>query len=122
MTAAVRLLVVDDDDELRQGMQDALEAEGFETSAAGDGHCALELLQAADDLPAAILLDLMMPRMNGGQFREAQRRDARLRDIPVLLITASRNLAGFPLDDEEVLLKPFGLDELLQKVRRLIAG
>jgi CheY-like chemotaxis protein len=120
MTASVHLLVVDDDDELRQGMQDALEAEGFATTAAGDGRQALEVLQA-DDLPGAILLDLMMPGMNGWQFREAQRRDARIRDIPVLVITASRNLAGFPLDGEEVLLKPFGLDELLEKVRLLLA-
>lgn len=118
------LLIVDDDAELRQGVQDALEEEGYATLAACDGQQALDILAAGSELPDAILLDLMMPRMNGWQFRQAQRGDPRIRDIPVLVITATRALQEDPIDidGQRVLFKPFGLDDLIAKVRPLLAG
>jgi CheY-like chemotaxis protein len=114
-----RLLIVDDDLELRQSAVDALSDAGYETDVAGNGWEALAATQGAQ-APQLILLDLMMPDMNGWQFREAQRRDARIRDIPLVVITASRDLVNHPIDADGVLLKPFGLDDLLLQVYRLV--
>ena len=91
-----RLLIVDDDPELRQSAVDALSDAGYETSVAGNGWEALAATQGPR-VPQLILLDLMMPDMNGWQFREAQRRDARIKDIPLVVITASRD-SGQPPD------------------------
>jgi CheY-like chemotaxis protein len=114
-----RLLIVDDDPELRQSAVDALADAGYDTAVAGNGWEALAASQGPQT-PQLILLDLMMPDMNGWQFREAQRRDARIKDIPLVVITASRDLVNHPIDADAVLLKPFGLNELLGQVFKLV--
>ena len=68
--------------------------------------------------PSLILLDLMMPEMNGWQFREEQLKDDRLRDIPVVVMTASRALEEGALVAREILYKPIGLGELISAVER----
>ena len=86
---------------------------------AGNGWEALAATQGPQ-VPQLILLDLMMPDMNGWQFREAQQRDARIKDIPLVVITASRDLVNHPIDADGVLLKPFGLNDLLGQVFKLV--
>jgi two-component system, chemotaxis family, chemotaxis protein CheY len=118
MSAAGYILLVDDDPDLRQCLVDILEDEGFATQTAGTGREALALLEAAQ-LPSLILLDLMMPELNGWQFYERQQLDPRLRPIPVLVVTANRGTsAGIPGSD--VLLKPFSAESVLDKVHGLI--
>ena len=119
MNERPRLLIVDDDPELRQSAVDALSDAGYETAVAGNGWEALAATQGPH-VPQLILLDLMMPDMNGWQFREAQQRDARIRDIPLVVITASRDLVNHPIDADGVLLKPFGLNDLLGQVFKLV--
>ena len=119
MNERTRLLIVDDDPELRQSAVDALSDAGYETAVAGNDWEALAATQRPQ-IPQLILLDLMMPDMNGWQFREAQQRDARIRDIPLVVITASRDLANHPIDADGVLLKPFGLNDLLGQVFKLV--
>jgi CheY-like chemotaxis protein len=119
MNERPRLLIVDDDPELRQSAVDALSDAGYETAVAGNGWEALAATQGPR-VPQLILLDLMMPDMNGWQFREAQQRDARIRDIPLVVITASRDLVNHPIDADSVLLKPFGLTDLLGEVFKLV--
>ena len=114
-----RLLIVDDDPELRQSAVDALSDAGYDTAVAGNGWEALAATQGPQ-VPQLILLDLMMPDMNGWQFREAQQRDARIKDIPLVVITASRDLVNHPIDADGVLLKPFGLNDLLGQVFKLV--
>ena len=89
------------------------------TAGASTGREALAMLRDGPP-PDVILLDLMMPDMNGWQFREAQQRDARIRDIPLVVITASRDLVNHPIDADAVLLKPFGLNDLLGQVFKLV--
>jgi CheY-like chemotaxis protein len=60
----------------------------------------------------------MMPEMNGWQFREEQLRDVRLRDIPVVVMTASRGFDAHPVPAAEILYKPIGLAELIEAVQR----
>jgi CheY-like chemotaxis protein len=117
MSDRPRLLIVDDDPELRDSAVDVLTDAGYEAVAAGDAQEALALSHGPTT-PRLILLDLMMPDMNGWQFREAQRLDERIRDIPIVVITASRDLANHPIDADSILLKPFALDELLGQVYR----
>jgi DNA-binding response OmpR family regulator len=117
-----RLLIVDDDDELRQSAADGLADAGYDPIVAVDGRQALELLHGKEngERPRLILLDLMMPVMNGWEFREALRNEMNLGRVPILVMTASRSLAAHPLDADAVLLKPFGLHQLLGRVNELV--
>ena len=119
MTARPRLLVVDDDVELCESLADALTDAGYDPVTAGDGARALAL---SHDMPAPqlILLDLMMPEMNGWEFREVQLRDQSVKDIPVVVMTASRDLLRHPVDADAFLFKPFTLDDLLEQVQRVV--
>jgi len=80
------VLVVDDDDDVREILRLQLEAAGFSTRVAENGADALA--QVTRQRPAVVLLDMMMPVMSGAEFLEAIRRDERLRDLPVVVITA----------------------------------
>jgi CheY-like chemotaxis protein len=85
------VLVVEDDSDIRESVVEILADEGYDVSAAGDGRQALELLRSSAPRPDLILLDLMMPVMNGFQFREEQLKDPELARIPVLVVTADAN-------------------------------
>lgn len=82
------VLVVDDDDDIRESLIGFLEAEGYRPIGAPNGRQALELLAALESPPHLIVLDLMMPVMDGRRFREEQLRSPTLAKIPVVLISA----------------------------------
>jgi CheY-like chemotaxis protein len=119
MSAGPYVLLVDDDDDLRQCLVDVLEDEGFLTQTASSGREALELLQNPE-LPGLILLDLMMPDLNGWQFYERKQADPRLAGIPVLVVTANRGMRA-AISGLDVLLKPFTAEAVLSKVQDLLA-
>jgi len=110
------VMVVDDEKDLRDGVCELLAARGHDVVGAEDGRAALELLRSANRPPDVILLDLMMPGMNGWQFREEQRKDPQLAAIPVVVITATRNVRQIRADD--ILHKPVKADQLLEVVER----
>jgi DNA-binding response OmpR family regulator len=111
-----RVLVVDDEPMVRETLGQVLTDEGYVVDLAIDGESALERVHAAR--PDAILLDLMMPGMNGRQFLQALRDEPAYTDVPVLIMTAVHglevNLAM--IGASEVVEKPFNVDELLNKV------
>jgi CheY-like chemotaxis protein len=111
------VLIVDDDEDLRETVCAILEVSGYRAIPASHGRAALDQL-ASGPLPDLILLDLMMPEMDGWQFRSVQKADPRLAHIPVVVLTASRNLEKFPIEAEAVLFKPFGSTELIKTVSR----
>lgn len=115
------LLVVDDDLDIRDALQDVFELEGYAVLLAADGLEALAHLRQVESPPHLILLDLMMPRMDGFAFREALRHDANLSDIPVLVASADLDVKGAAegLDVAGWLRKPIDLSELLSAVKRL---
>jgi CheY-like chemotaxis protein len=124
MHAPSSIVVVDDDHDVREALGEVLMEEGFDTRLFESARAALEFLRTPVDgapHPALILLDLMMPGMNGWQFREEQLRDERLKDIPVVVITASR-LGSEAIRAREVLFKPVALGDLLDAVHRNAAG
>ncbi len=114
-TASRRVLIVEDDVDIRETLGELLASAGYETACAANG---LEGLTAARRAtPDLIVLDLMMPVMDGWQFRSAQRDDPALAAIPVIVISASA--AAPAIDADTYLEKPFSMDRLVAEVRRL---
>lgn len=110
------MLVVEDDEGIRDALCDLLATEGFTVASAVHGADALERLRNGDELPDVIVLDLMMPVMDGWAFRTEQRRDEKLAHIPVVVITASRNADVAALAPAAFLKKPIDFDELLRAI------
>ncbi len=110
------VLVVEDDALIRDAVVELLAFEGVEAVAAGNGAEALAQLRRREVAPALILLDLMMPVMNGWQFRAAQLADPDLAAIPVVVMSAS-DPDGLQAD--AVLEKPFEASVLLDAVARV---
>ena len=90
MNAGEYILIVEDDFDIREALTQILEEEGYAVREAANGREALDV--AARELPSLILLDLMMPVMNGWQFRAEQIKDPRLAPVPVLVISADPHL------------------------------
>jgi CheY-like chemotaxis protein len=118
------VLVVDDEPAIREMLQDVLSSEGHEVITAGDGVAALHALRDGGPRPCMILLDLMMPRMNGWDFAGELRADEQLQDIPFVIIAANpRFAADAPhLGASRWLGKPLQLDDLIETVDELCAG
>jgi two-component system response regulator MprA len=116
-----RVLIVEDDRDIRQELAELLEEHGYCALLAEHGQHALELLQAGNR-PDAIILDLMMPVMDGWAFLQACRNDALCEGVPVLVTSAFRSLAEAAptLAVQACLAKPFDLDVLLGAVERLL--
>jgi CheY-like chemotaxis protein len=111
------VLVIDDDADLRDCLADLLGLAGYEVHEAAGGREALDALRGGLR-PSLILLDLMMPEMSGWEFREAQRGDPELRSIPVVVLTAGRNLPTDDLGATEILYKPMAAGDVLAAVSR----
>jgi CheY-like chemotaxis protein len=114
------LLIVDDDDELRGLLAETLHEHGFEVATAANGQEALDRLHSAA-LPAAVLLDLNMPTMNGWQFCAAKNADQTLNGLPVIVLSSAAKkdpASPYYLDVEEVVTKPIELEELLSAIER----
>jgi CheY-like chemotaxis protein len=108
------ILVVDDERDIRDTIAELLADEGYAVEEAGDG--AEALTKARDCHPSVVLLDLMMPGMNGWEFRARQRGDPELASIPVIVLSALGKVSG--VDAAAYLQKPFGLEDLLTAVKR----
>lgn len=111
------VLVVDDDDDVRETIRDALEMSGYPVVTAENGKVALDKL-AAMKPPGLILLDLMMPVMDGLEFLAAGLASRVLEGIPVVVITAYDHLAAKASDATAVVRKPLDLNVLLAWVER----
>jgi CheY-like chemotaxis protein len=111
------IAVVDDDTDLRETLGELLHDEGYKPQLFENGRAALDFLRGGGR-PRLILLDLMMPEMNGWQFRAEQLQDETLRDIPVVVMTASRGVEDDGLSGAEILQKPIGLGDLLAAIQR----
>ncbi|MEO6238354.1 MAG: response regulator [Vicinamibacterales bacterium] len=110
------VMIVEDDPDTREMLERFLELEGFDVRTAANGQIALESLRADNGL-SVILLDLMMPVMNGWQFREAQAGDPRLARIPVVVVSAAGARDDIPaIAADAWLSKPVDLDRLLATI------
>jgi CheY-like chemotaxis protein len=114
------VMVVDDSSEIRDVLVELLVQEGYRVQEAPNGLEALRLLRAGCR-PAVILLDLMMPIMDGWRFREEQAKDESIAAIPVVVITAGRHEASLPTATA-TLRKPFDLEQVLEEIRSYAPG
>jgi CheY-like chemotaxis protein len=111
------VLVIEDDEDVAETLAEALSDQGYRIICAANGADALALLRSGQR-PSVILLDMMMPVMDGREFRDLQREDPELADIPVIVLTANVS-AGAVVAEMNVtrfLKKPVRLDELLDAV------
>lgn len=117
MYQSPKILLIEDDADLADAIAEILTLEGYRVVYASDGMAALALLREVE-LPDLILLDLMMPKMSGWDFREAQLHDSRLARIPVVVLSATGERAR-PIDATRILRKPVTLEALLATVKEL---
>ena len=118
-----KLLVVEDDDTIRETIRDALFIEGFEVSACADGRAALELLQQQKETPyALVVLDLMLPGMSGLDVCRQMRASGD--QTPILVVSARDHemdrVLGLEVGADDYLVKPFGMRELVARARALM--
>jgi CheY-like chemotaxis protein len=110
------VLIVEDDADLREMMAQLLSLEGFQTATAANGREALEYLHHSES-PDVILLDLMMPVMDGWEFRRLQQADPALAAVPVIVLSALDQNRTADVTASAFLKKPLDFDRLLQLVR-----
>ncbi|HEY7286259.1 MAG TPA: response regulator [Vicinamibacterales bacterium] len=110
------VLIVEDDDDLREMMAQLLSLEGFQAAAVANGQEALEYLRQ-ETAPDLILLDMMMPVMDGWEFRRRQKSDPTMAEVPVIVLSALDQARITDVSAEAILKKPLDFDRLLQLVR-----
>jgi CheY-like chemotaxis protein len=116
---AAPVLVVEDNSEVRQALVALLEAEGYHVAEAVDGVSALRLLRTGAVQPCLIVLDLMMPRMSGWDFRMEQSSDLRLAGIPVVVVSADPLASQAErMGAAAVLSKPADPEQFLELIGR----
>ncbi|WP_342235554.1 response regulator transcription factor [Inquilinus sp. OTU3971] len=122
MPSKPKILVVDDDELLRDLLEFRLRSRGYEVELAEDGEAALEAASASP--PDLIVLDGMMPGLDGFQVLQRLSDNDETRDVPVIMLTARRQeqdvVAGLSLGAQDYLVKPFLPDELLLRIQRIL--
>lgn len=111
------VLLIEDDEEIRTALADALQSEGYQVIAARNGEEGLEALESSEDI-SLVLLDLMMPVMNGYEFIVRVKGREDLCRIPLIVVSAnaeSRRIEGA----DGVIHKPFDLDRLFDSIRKV---
>jgi CheY-like chemotaxis protein len=115
------ILVVDDDADIRDSLREVLEDEGYKVECVSNGREALDYLKSTREAgaprPCVILLDLMMPVMDGWQFRREQKQDPAIADIPLVVITATGKRPVL-IDAAELVMKPLDLNRLFEAIER----
>jgi CheY-like chemotaxis protein len=117
------VLLIEDDPDIREAIGDVLSEEGYTVAMADTGQQGLHCLRGADPLPDVILLDLMMPVMDGWMFRQEQKREPAWDAIPVIVLSAAGNARerAESIGAAGCLRKPLDIDELLALLARVVA-
>jgi two-component system, OmpR family, response regulator MtrA len=117
-----KILVADDEEDVRELVAYRLTRSGYLVIGAGDGQEAFEL--ATEHAPDLMVLDVMMPKLDGYELTRRVRAEASLRSIPVILLTARSQESdvdrGFEVGADDYLRKPFNPDELVARVRAVL--
>jgi CheY-like chemotaxis protein len=115
---AIRVLIVDDEIGIASAVQSRLEIEGHESVIVTDGQAAIE--QVREEKPDLILLDVMIPKINGIEVCRALKKDPRTKDIPIIMLTVMNQVkdleAAFAAGANDYLNKPFQFAQLLAKI------
>jgi CheY-like chemotaxis protein len=117
-TSPPPVLVVDDNDALRENLAETLQLEGYAVSVAANGEAALDRL-AREPRPGVVLLDFMLPGISGVDLLATIRGDPKLAGVRVVMTTGSVGVRSLAKDADAVLMKPFGVRELLSTLKRV---
>ena len=115
------ILLIEDDPGVREGLTEIIASEGYPVVSCADGRVAMNRLTSEPELPRMIVLDFTMPNMDGWAFLAERKKDERLRRIPVLGMSTSQQLVnrGRPPEDvEELLTKPFPVEDMLRSIEK----
>ncbi len=112
-----KILIVDDDDDIREALGEVLEDLGYDIVQAENGERALAIVRAMREPPQLILLDLMMPVMSGAEFLREHHRDRRIARIPVVVMTAALDASVNEFRLAGHLKKPVSYDQLVSLVK-----
>lgn len=122
MSTEATILVIDDDETILEIIQQSLKTNGFKTLTAQSGQEGLRI--AAENKPDAIILDWMMPEMNGNEVLKTLKNDNALKDIPVMMLTAKDEInnisESLTLGAKEYIVKPFDLENMILRLRNMI--
>lgn len=122
MSSEQYILLVEDDLDISEAIQSILEEEKYKIKCVFNGKEALEFLSEAKTAPSLILLDIMMPIMNGYEFRAAQLKEPRIATIPTIILSAAgKTIENEELNFNECLKKPLDLETLIDAVKRNIS-
>lgn len=114
--------LVEDDDDIREHLASVLTARGLQVVEARDGAQALDIMRSRGIRPALMVLDLMMPNMDGWSLLAAQPSEPLLDGVPVVVITAHDHHGPLPPSVHAVFSKPFALATFLETVRKLCSS
>ncbi len=113
------VLLVEDDADISEAVEAILREENFNIKCVSNGKEALDFLQSTEKNPSLILLDIMMPIMNGYEFRELQLQDAKISNIPTIILSAAGRQNDIDkLNFQECLKKPLDLETLIEVVKK----
>lgn len=114
------ILVIEDDKEIRQTLVDVLEDEGYEVYSAENGEEGLKLLNEVSELPCLIIVDLMMPVLDGVGFRKEQIKSIKFSAVPTVLFSANGQISQKALTAgySEYIRKPIDLEQLFEITQR----
>ena len=112
------ILVVEDDEPIRLALRELLECEGYDVVLAADGQQALDAI--AQEVPALVLTDVQMPEIDGAELCERLRNRRATEDVPIVVLTAARNVEGLERHADAVMRKPFDIDALLKVIAQFI--
>ena len=122
MSEAKKILIVDDEQDIVETLKFMLEAEGYECFCAYDGENGLTL--AKEIIPDLMILDVMMPKINGFKISRLLKYDTKYKDIPIIMVTARSQeedkLIGQETGVNEYITKPFELDDIIKKVKEYL--
>ena len=122
MSESKKILIVDDEQDIVETLKFMLEAQGYECFCAYDGEAGLTL--AKEIIPDLMILDVMMPKMNGYKISRLLKYDNKYKNIPIIMVTARSQDDDKAIGQEtgvnEYVTKPFELDDLISKVNKYL--
>ena len=115
---AVKILIVDDNRLILQALSEHLDSQGYETMVAGNGREALSLALA--EPPDLIIMDIVMPEMDGLEATRLLRQNPRFQKVPIVAFTSQSNRGHVGEMFDDYLIKPFGYDQVIELIQRLL--
>ena len=117
-----KILIVDDEQDIVETLKFMLEAQGYECFCAYDGETGLNM--AKEIMPDLMILDVMMPKINGYKISRLLKYDTKYKDIPIIMVTARSQeddkIIGQETGVNEYITKPFELDDVIEKVKEYL--